>query len=239
MKIYQQKIRIVAIFLMMAMVAAGLKLGKVSSVEHVDLAMAASDEARINLNIPFTSQAPSGEWADPVFQNGCEEASILMVIAWIKGQTITVESAKQEIRRISDYEKQVFGTDINTSIEDTARIIREHYGYSNIEIKKNIQVRDIIEELQAGSAVIVPVDGQELANPHYIQPGPPVHMLVLVGYDADTQEFIANDPGTRFGEGYRYGETTLFNSIRDYPTGDYHSFSPSVVAKNILVARKA
>ena len=32
------------------------------------------------LNVPFTSQAPFGEWSDPRHQDGCEEAAALMAV---------------------------------------------------------------------------------------------------------------------------------------------------------------
>src|SRR4051812_4227943 len=39
------------------------------------------------VGVPFTAQAPYGEWNDPKYGDGCEEASILMAAYWAKGQT--------------------------------------------------------------------------------------------------------------------------------------------------------
>ena len=44
-------------------------------------------------------------------------------------------------------------------------------------------------------------------------------MVVVVGYDSQTKEFITNDPGTKRGESIRFGEDILSNALQDYPTG--------------------
>src|SRR6266567_9414371 len=46
--------------------------------------------AAVQLKVPFIVQAPFGNWSDPVFQNACEESSIVMAMGWLKGiKTIT------------------------------------------------------------------------------------------------------------------------------------------------------
>ena len=61
-------------------------------------------------------------------------------------------------------------------------------------------------------------------------------MLVIKGYDAETDQFITNDPGTRRGAGYRYAAAALFAAINDYPTGD-HLLITTVTKAMIVVAR--
>lgn len=34
--------------------------------------------------IPFIAHAPGGKWDNPIFRDGCEEASMLMVMGWIR-----------------------------------------------------------------------------------------------------------------------------------------------------------
>lgn len=216
MKKFTQKIRKVAFFGAFALMFVGIKPAEV----------------------PFTVQAPLGNWSDPLFQDACEEASVIMAMAWAKAHKITAAEVTEDIKRIAEYERREFGTDVNTGVEDTARIIREYYDYNGAVVKKNAQVSDIIQELQSDKIIIAPVNGRVLGNPHYTGSGPVVHMLVLTGYDSDSREFVANDPGTSFGGGYRYGEALLFNAIRDYPTGDYHSYSEQVPAKNVIVVAK-
>jgi hypothetical protein len=174
------------------------------------------------LDVPFTAQAPFGEWNNPIFQDGCEEAAVLMAIRWAKGGGLTKEEAKSEIIKLADYQKDKYGEYRDTSSEDTViRIIRGYFGYSQAEVKRSIAVDNIIKELMNGNLVITPMNGQKLGNPHYTSPGPERHMLVIRGYDSKTKEFITNDPGTRLGEKYRYKEEVLYNAIRDYLTG-YH-----------------
>jgi hypothetical protein len=52
-------------------------------------------------------------------------------------------------------------------------------------------------------------------------------MLLIIGYDPETQEFITNDPGTHRGAGYRYAEDTLFDAIWEYPSGKNHPPLPT------------
>ncbi len=37
------------------------------------------------LDIPFTPQAPFGEWSNPIYQDGCEEAVRLIAVRWARG----------------------------------------------------------------------------------------------------------------------------------------------------------
>jgi len=145
-----------------------------------------------------------------------------MAVYWALGKDLTKEQAKQEILAASLYQEENFSEYRDTSAQDTAqRIIKGYFGYENFELKKDIGADNIIQELAAGNLVIVPTNGQALSNPNFNPPGPERHMLVVIGYDYQTQEFITNDPGTRKGQSYRYAKDILFDAIRDYPTG-YH-----------------
>jgi len=192
----------------------------------------------IHFNVPFTSQAPFGEWSDDRQQDGCEEASVIMAMHWVRGDvSITREEAKKEILAISDWEQEKYGNYHDTSAEDTiSRIFNKYYNYKNVRLEKNATTDDIIKELEKGNLVVVPVNGIALSNPHFTSPGPERHMLVVIGYDYSKNEFISNDPGTSFGKDYRYAKNTLFNALRDYSTG---SHSPIIgVNKNMIVVEK-
>lgn len=172
--------------------------------------------------VPFTSQAPSGNWKDSRQQNGCEEASSLMAIAWARGFTFTKKRAEKEIIAISKYEEKNFGSSTDTSAQDTAqRILRGYFHYDRVEVQSLKRPDDIITQLNKRRLVIVPVNGRILKNPYFTRPGPLYHMLVIIGYDTTKKEFLTNDPGTRRGKNYRYSETRLFNAIRDYPSGEH------------------
>jgi len=191
----------------------------------------------INLDIPFTSQAPFGDWADPRQQDGCEEAASLMAVYWTQGKSLNPQEALKGILNISAYEEENFGDYHDTNTEDTVkRIIKGYFGYQKAEARKNITLQNIISEIMLGNAVIVPLNGQVNGNPYYTAPGPERHNLVIRGYDPKTREFITNDNGTRHGENYRYSQDVLFASIRDYPTGDHVPIIK--IEKSMIVVKK-
>jgi len=192
---------------------------------------------QILYDVPFTPQAPFGEWSNPKLSNGCEEASAFMAMSWVRGTSFTLEQSKQEIISISDYEEANYGGYVDTSAQDTVnRIFKGFYGYQNVELAYDISVEKIKNEIRNGHLVIVPADGRELGNPYFTQPGPPRHMLVIIGYDPDNKEFITNDPGTRLGKQYRYPEQVLFNAIHDYLTGNDLPLPPKRTA--MIVVKK-
>ena len=176
----------------------------------------------INYSVPFTAQAPSGEWDDERQQDGCEEASALMAMRWVQNQSLSSAEARREILAISDYEQSRYGEYRDVSLADVRdRIFKDYFKYDAVEVKMNITASDIITALSSGAVVIAPMNGQRLGNPNFTAPGPERHMLLIKGYDPDTREFITNDPGTKSGADYRYSEYTIMNSILAYPTG-YH-----------------
>lgn len=177
----------------------------------------------IDHSVPFTSQAPFGEWDDERHQDGCEEASSLMAIKWAHGELIDgPQTAKDQIIAAVDYQVTHFGGFHDTSAHDTVeRIIKGFWSYPNARVINDISLAEIKNQLYQGNLVLVPADGKKLQNPNFSHGGPDRHMLVIRGFDPQTNEFITNDPGTRKGEKYRYDQQILFSAIRDYPTG-YH-----------------
>ena len=144
---------------------------------------------------------------------------MLMAMFWVEGRQITKSGAEKAILAIAKYEQKNYGEFRDTSIEDTAMIMRDYFDYKNIEVKNNINTEDIKEELVNGNLVIVAVNGQKIGNPFYTFPGPLQHMLVVTGYDAEKKDFITNDPGTKRGEAFRYREDILEAALQDYVTG--------------------
>ncbi len=188
-------------------------------------------------NVPFTSQAPFGDWADQRQQDGCEEASALMAIKWARGQSLAKEEALKEITGISDWLLKKYGEYRDISGQDAVDwIYKDYFNFNKAVLVKDITVNDIIEELAKGNLVITPMNGQIMHNPNYKAPGPPRHMIIIRGYDPAMKEFITNDPGTRLGELYRYDATILYAAIRDYPTG-YHEII-NQIEKNMIVVSK-
>jgi hypothetical protein len=175
---------------------------------------------KIEQKVAFMVQAPFGNWKDPIFQNACEEDSMIMAMSWINGiETILAEEAQKQIKNIVDFENKKFGYNTDTDINDMQIIFRDFFHYSSIDVRENINLSDIINEIQKGNIVLVPAFGQALKNPNYRAPGPVAHMLVIIGYDPDTKKFTTNDSGTKHGKGYLYPENVLFEAIWQYPSG--------------------
>lgn len=191
----------------------------------------------IDHDVPFTAQAPTGQWSDERQQDGCEEASALMAIRWVKNQGITKQQALEEITTLSDYEQATYGEYRDVTLADVKKwIFNDYYKYSNVKHVKNITKEDIIRALHDNSVVLLPMNGQLLGNPNFTAPGPERHMLLVRGYDPRTDQFITNDPGTRKGESYRYSSATIMNAILVYPTGYHVPANESL--KEMLVVKK-
>lgn len=192
---------------------------------------------KILQNVPFTSQAPLGQWSDPRQQDGCEEASSLMAVKWARGQNLTKKEALKEITGLSDWLLKKYGQSRDTSAADTVDwIIKDYFGYQNAALVKNTTAAGIINELKKGRIVIAPMNGQLLNNPYYTPPGPRHHMVVIVGYDFIKKVFITNDGGTKRGKLYEYKTDVLFKAIDDYPTGNHKI--DAKIEKNIIVVGK-
>lgn len=176
-------------------------------------------EQSILLDVPFTSQAPYENWHKDIYQYGCEEASILMAMHWVLGDSsISAEEAEKEIALMAQFEQESTGSFYDTSAVDTAQLIRDYFDYHNVEVRSEIDIDDIKRELIRGNLVIVPVNGQIIQNPFYTSP-PLAHMIVIIGYDSATKEFIVNDPGTKRGSHFRHPEAVIDAGLQDYPTG--------------------
>ncbi|MDO8240492.1 MAG: C39 family peptidase [Candidatus Moranbacteria bacterium] len=208
----------------------------IQSSQSATTASAVEIKNTIQLDVPFIVQAPFGNWSNPVFQNGCEEASIAMAMNWIRGiDDVSQFSARKQILDIVDFEDANFGYNADTDVFDVAKIFQRYFQYQSVEVKESIVVDDIKQALRNGQLVMVPAFGQALGNPNYTAPGPIEHMLVVIGYDPATREFITNDPGTRKGDGYRYDENVFFNAIWAYPSGSASVAVPTGKLKKAMV----
>lgn len=177
---------------------------------------------KVLLKVPFTPQAPFADWSDPRQQDGCEEASVVMAEYWFQGKELSRQEALTQILALSDWEKEHYGNSRDTSAEDTLkRLLQEYYRYPGGRVEYDITVDALKYELAAGNILIIPFNGQVLANPNFKSPGPERHMLVVIGYDDEKGEFITNDPGTRLGQGFVYSYENFAASFRDYKTGNH------------------
>ncbi|MCJ7827792.1 C39 family peptidase [Patescibacteria group bacterium] len=189
-------------------------------------------------SVPFTSQAPFAEWDQTLFQDGCEEASVLMAISWAKNEPLgTPQEIKEKLLTMFDWEETTYGVAHDTSAADTAdRLIKTYLQWPQVEARAITSPQQIAQEVVNGNLVITPMDGQKLNNPNFTDPGPERHMLVIIGYDPQKLEFITNDPGTRHGKDYRYPISVFWEAVRDYPTGDHEPIEK--VEKEMIVINR-
>lgn len=188
--------------------------------------------------VPFTSQAPLAQWSDDRQQDGCEEASAIMAMAWVNGKTKLDKTATRDlIVKISNFEKKKYGEYRDVYVDDVvSNIFKAWFKYDKVKVIKKVTLEQIKKELAKGNLVLAPTNGQLLKNPNFKSPGPERHMVVIKSYDAKKKQFITNDPGTRNGENYRYSESVLFKAIRAYPTG-YHKKIVGI-EKSVIIVEK-
>ncbi len=170
-----------------------------------------------NLDVPFTSQAPHADWNE-TFKEGCEEASALMIDYFYNDKVFTPDAASDEIIKMVEWQLDYFGGHFDLTAEQTAKMIKEYWGYEKVEVIDEPTIDDIKYHISQKRPVIVPAAGRELGNPYFRQPGPIYHMLVIKGY-TETQ-FITNDPGTKRGENFLYDYDVLMMAIHDWDEDD-------------------
>ncbi len=167
----------------------------------------------VNLAVPFTIQSPDQKWDEP-YKEGCEEASILMVYAFLNDQNISVKSALKDIGEMIDWQLENYNGHFDLPATTTAEMAEIIYGLKTELIELN-SIDDIKEVIETGYPLILPCAGRELKNPNFKEPGPLYHMLVVKGFLANGA-IITNDPGTRKGEKYIYEADILWNAIADW-----------------------
>lgn len=194
------------------------------------------EKVKVEHKVPFIIQAPSAQWDDKRYQDACEEASMLMAHLWMSDKS--TPSKKKTEKMLEDIflaEKEFFGDSLDTSATDTAKFIRDHYGYS-ASVMEGVALFDLYNVIAEGNIIIAPTDGRKLNNPNFSGGGPERHMLVITGYDSKKKQFITNDPGTRKGKNYKYKVDVLYNAIRDYETGTKKEIEG--VKKNVIIIKK-
>jgi len=167
------------------------------------------------INVPFTSQAPEGNWAEP-WQNACEEASIVMIQNFYENEQLTIDKARQQILDIFKLKKATAPASKDESMERVAEIINSGELIWKARVVNDPSLEAIKTELAANRPIIAPVYAPLLNNPNYVGAGPSYHVIVITGYDDVTSEFITHDPGTEAGKNYRYSYDSLLAALHDY-----------------------
>lgn len=179
----------------------------------------------LNLDVPFSSQAPTGNWNER-FNDACEEASVLMVDYYYNNRSfLEPEDTETILEEMISWQEENWGEHSNLTIAKLAEYTITTFGYK-VEVIADLTVDKIKEQLNQGRPVIVPADGKKLDNPFFTGDGPPYHMLVIKGYVDD--KFITNDPGTKRGRNFIYTMANLMASIADWDTEKAQTVGPKV-----------
>jgi len=167
------------------------------------------------LQVPFTTQAPLGNWA--AHQESCEASTLTMLVAYWRHDTSVVidpAAADREINQIDRWKPRL---DLNDGM--MGQLARLHFGYGYDVVPNDPSV--IAAQLAAGRPLIAEVRTHGLGNPHYPgysthfeQDGWSVpHFVLIIGYDK-TGVWL-NDPGITLGRGYHITYAQLSHAIAD------------------------
>ena len=166
-----------------------------------------------NLSVPFSSQAPFGNWDMP-YQEACEEAAMLMVEYYLRNDELSKITADMETQDIVKWENE-HGYAVDISAQQIVDILNSYFSReARLYVGADVTIDNIKKMLAAGYPVILPTAGQALGNTNFTGAGPLYHMVVVVGYQ--NGKFITHDPGTTRGREYIYDEKILFEAIHDW-----------------------
>jgi len=166
----------------------------------------------LNLEIPFYAQAPDGDWNLP-WKEACEEASLILAEYYLTDRSVSKSQFKDDVLAMTKLEEKLFGTYIDTSVAQTAKVYEDFYGTGKTKIIDNPTVDQMKRELAKGNPIVAPFAGKKLGNSNFTNGGPRYHMLVIRGYDE--KYFYTNDVGTKLGENFPYSHAVIMDALHD------------------------
>lgn len=173
---------------------------------------------RVNLVVPYISEAPDNNWTGP-WKNACEEASIAMADYYYGGsRSVDKYTAKDYMWNLFTKQNQLYGSNADADAARTLKLITDCSSFWG-KIVDQPTVVDIKKELQQKRPVISLHYGFDLQNRNipFLATGSSYHMMVIVGYDDTTKEFITNDPGDmKAGHNHRYGYDLFMKTLHDF-----------------------
>lgn len=185
----------------------------------------------LQLQVPFTPQAPTANW-DELHNEACEEASSIMAHAYFSGiKDLPPDYVEREIDKLTDWQNQTFGYHLSIDTQETVTMISSFYKLKAEQV--TISEPDIQLALNQNKLVLLPANGQLLKNPNFKQPGPIYHMLVITGYENGV--YITNDPGTRKGFNYQYSFQTLYDASGNW---DHNKHAVDLTDKQIIIVSR-
>ncbi len=194
-------------------------VGIMLSLLPFTVSMADTDRPQsVYLNVPFAMQVPTGEWNDPRQKDGCEEASSIMAMAWVRGGSVPAEEVRRDIINMSEYENVLYGFFEDTSAQDTATLIRNYYQHTGVTVTTDITTEHIKTAIANNHPVIIPINTRFLHHPLY-RNGPIRHTVIVVGYDEALGEIVIHDPLYKNGAYVHVSETQLDTALWNYDSG--------------------
>lgn len=188
----------------------------------------AAEKSTVLLKVPYTSEIPNGSWTKP-WNNACEEASIVMVKGYYFGyEATTKQIAMDDMSPLFKIEDKLFGSNADSDATRTAKLINDYTDFT-ATIKENPTLDQIKNELTNGRPVIAMLYAKDLSNPNHRwrAGGSYYHVLVLVGFDDKTNEFITNDSGDPVtGANYRYKYEAIMTGLHDFNYKTKHADGP-------------
>ena len=180
--------------------------------------------SQMSINVPYTSQAPAGDWSEP-WQNACEETSIYMVSSFYANDPIKRDAAIKNIKNILAVKKQDFKVSKDESLAEIAALIKALGFPWSTKIVNDPTEEQLKQELSANHPIIVPVFAPTLGQTD----GADYHVMVLIGYDDAAKMFIVNDPGITNGGSRRFPYDTFMAAIHDLNQNNYQAGEPAVL----------
>lgn len=200
-----------------AAIILGVSLGGFSFAQAQEFANENEKEV-VKLVVPFTSEIPLGSWVKP-WNNACEEASMIMVESFYFGnESMSKSIAAKYMKPLFSIQDKIFGNNADTDAARTAKLLNEYLSV-NATVKDNPTLEEIKDQLRLGKPVISFHYAKDIKNPnyHWRAGGSYYHVIVLIGFDDNTKEFITHDSGDDIkGANHRYSYDLIMKTLHDF-----------------------
>ena len=183
----------------------------------------------VDLEVQFYPQSPFWKWG-PIFEDTCEEASVLLALNYIRGDEMTREEFRDELLDMVDWQNEIFWDYKDTDVEQTAYILKKYFDFSNYDILEKPSLEDIKRELSNENIIIAPLFWAWF-NPNYTWVWPDYHFVVIKWYDEEN--FIIHDVGTKQWEDYTSSHTEVLERLHDFHETDIRKWE-----KKLIVLKK-
>lgn len=186
---------------------------------------------QVSLAVPYISEAPDNNWTGP-WKNACEEASIAMADYYYRGsRSVAKDVAKNYMWDLFTKQNQLYNSNADADSVRTLKLIADYSSFQGKIIDKPT-IAEIKKELQQKRLVISLHYGFDLKNKNipFLATGSSYHMMVIVGYDDTTKEFITNDPGDmKAGLNHRYDYDLFMKTLHDFDFNQAKANGPARV----------